>query len=156
MMNLVIDQVRSSVLHHVTSEPDLFDEVDVESHIRTRDGFIRIFCKHYSELHHGTHDVAAISDRLVETLKWRKSVNLNSMRSEDFPLELWTINPWTVYQDDEYFIVLYTPKNEVRISERWSELKNHMVLHVHNNYTLEAVSAAKSSFYRTRVTPPGP
>lgn len=142
-MEQVVDQVRSSLLHLVTRDPDFFDAADVDYHIRSRDGLIRMFCKHHSMLHDGEFDVAAITSRLAKTMKWRKSVDVNASSVGVFPLELWTSKLWSAYEDNKYVIILYRVKEEKRISARWSDLMKRFILHVHNKYSLEAKHAGR-------------
>ena len=104
-MNDVIDHVRSRVLDLVSQEPEeLFDAHDVDQQVRKQDGLIRMFITQHQL--NKKHDVEVISKRIVTTLKWRKSYGVPTMRVEDFPLELWQRELFTMHEDDEYLIAV--------------------------------------------------
>ena len=143
-MDDIIEKVRSPVLQLVSQQDkQLFDDHDTNIHVRTRDAFIRMFCDHYAENHRGKHDVEVISQRMVETLKWRKSFGLTSAKAEDFPLELWQRNPYFVHEDEDYFILVYILQHQEFISQRWSDLSSKFTMFIHSKWSLEAVHAGK-------------
>lgn len=119
-MEAVIEQVRTQVLLLVSQQdPEYTDAQDVDSHIRTRDGLIRMFCERFRETHKDIdYNVESISEKIMETLKWRKSFGLTKWQPQDFPLELWNARLLLQHEDEEYNITLYFLKNYFRISKR--------------------------------------
>jgi hypothetical protein len=146
--NKTIDQVRSSVLRKVSTlkpgSQQQVDEDDINSLIASQDGFIRLFVNQYADSHDGKHDIGAITTALMETLKWRKSVNVSKIKAADFPLEMWTRNPTFAHQDEDHVIVMYQMRDESKISQTWSELTFKFML---CNYetSMRAVLTGKKS-----------
>lgn len=122
-MEAIIEKVRTRVLFLVSQQdPESTDTQDVYTHVETRDGLIRIFCEQFTETHKDCdYDVDSISEKIVETLKWRKTFGLTKWQPQDFPLELWNSCLLLRHEDDEYHISLYFLKNYFKISKRWSE-----------------------------------
>lgn len=139
-----IDTIRQRVLASIAEEDgQLFDQEDVDSQIRDRDGLISCFLKQHRDQHGDNVDVGKVSEKLVETMKWRKTFGLSDSKSNEFPLEMWASNPMFVFEDDKYCIILYMMKSAPWISQRWSDLTVKFVVHFHNRVTLEAVHAGK-------------
>ena len=141
MTSEVVSGVREHVLRNL--DPQLVDERDVEHHVRERDTFIQMFCKHHADSHNGSYDVEAIGNRMIETLVWRKSFGVADLKPSDLPLEIWTQNETFTYEDDEYFVLVYVLRNDARFCDRWSEMRLRSAVCIHNNRTLEAVYAGK-------------
>ena len=139
----MIEQVRLRVLQLVSELPaHLFDDQDVDSQIRTRDGLIQMFVKQFVE-DRKSHDVEAISQRVIKTLKWRKSSGLTTLTETDFPLEFWTRNHFQIFEDDDVFIGIYDLSTFKKISSKWNDVMHRFYQYVHNRYCLEAVHAGK-------------
>ena len=139
----MIEQVRLRVLQLVSEQPaHLFDDQDVDSHIRSRDGLIRMFVEQFVE-DRKSHDVEAISQRMIETLKWRKSSGLTTLKESDFPLEFWTRNHFQIFEDDDILIGVYDLSSFKKISSKWNDVMQQFYQYVHNRYCLEAVHAGK-------------
>ena len=145
-MQEVIDKVRSRVLQLVSQADDqLLDPHDVDSHVRTRDAFIRMFCEHYRVNHSDKdYDIESISQKMLKTLKWRKATGLTTMTTEDIPVEFWNTKALLIHEDDEYVISVYLLKRHHVISKRWRELCITYHEIIQDRIFLEAAHAGKT------------
>lgn len=140
----MIEEVRRRVLQLVSeqSATQTIDEQDVDSHIRSRDGLIKMFVTQYAD-DRNIRDIEAIAQRIIETLKWRKSYGITSRRDQDFQLEFYTRNHFRIYEDDEILIGVYDMSSFKKISQKWNDTMQQFYHHIHNKYCLEAVHAGK-------------
>ena len=128
-MQEVIVTVRSRVLQLVSQADDqLLDPHDVDSHVRTRDAFIRMFCEHYRVNHSDKdYDIESISQKMLQTLKWRKTTGLTTiMTTEDIPVEFWNTKALLIHEDDEYLISVYLFEETPRHQQAMARIVHHL------------------------------
>lgn len=139
-----VASIRQRVLALLGEEDDtLYDAKDVKSHVEDRDGLIKCFITQHKDHNGDNVDIEVISQKMVETMKWRKSYGLTDSKSTDFPIEIWNRNPLYVHEDDKRFIIVYLMKHDQKVSPKWSELCIKFIVNFHNRFTLEAVHAGK-------------
>ena len=145
-MDQAVADVRSRVQQMIAGQDQqLFDEQDIQRHVSSRKqvGLINLFCSRYASQHRGSYDVDHISKRLVETLKWRRSMGISRMQASDFPLEMWQQNPSFVYESDSQLIMIYIMRADARISDKWSELRGRLAYFIHEHWLLSATTSGK-------------
>jgi hypothetical protein len=147
-MDGVIEKVRSRVLDLVSGHEELYDANDVTSHIRTRNGLISMFCERFRETHAADqeYDIECISQNLLETLAYRKSIGISSMRIEDFPKEMWEADTVRMYEDDEVNITIWNIRNYYYVSRKWSNVWARFFIMNHDHDVLEAVHKGKKCY----------
>lgn len=139
----LMQEVRSRVLDLVSQEArDLVDEQDVDRQVRSRDTLIRMFCQQCVE-DHDIRDVEAIGQRMLQTLIWRKSYGLTTVKASDFPLELWSKGHYVKFEDGDIFISIFDSAKYKRFSDRWADLMTRFTMYIYDKHVIEAVHAGK-------------
>lgn len=139
-----VEKVRTRLLDLISQHDDqLFDRQDLESHVKKGNGLIRMFCVHYRESRDDDeeYDIESISQKMLQTLKWRKESGLTSMRAEDIPSEFW--NAYSMYEDDKVMILVFNMKKNINMGRRWADLCTKFIHYVHNRICLPAVDLGK-------------
>lgn len=143
-MDAEITAVRSRVLALIGElNQEDFDEQDLDLQVRNRDALIKCFITQHKEHHDNVLDVEIAARKMVETMKWRKSLGLAKRGMDHFPSELWTTDQMYVFEDEKYFIIVYPVLNDRHISDHWTDLRTKFVLRLHSELSLEALHAGK-------------
>ncbi|XP_066959975.1 motile sperm domain-containing protein 2-like [Macrobrachium rosenbergii] len=89
-----IDQLRSSVLQKVDAEGESYDTKDIEK-IQTDDKYIRRFLMHHD------NDQKLSLEMVMDTLKWRKDLNVNNITKESLPQDLFDVGALFIHNRDK-------------------------------------------------------
>lgn len=108
-----IELIRSMFIGEVNQNPELYDQVDVDK--VSNDNFcVTRFLNH----HEG--DVDKGFAQLVDTMRWRKSFGVNSIKSSNFPQEYFQTGESHFYGYDKNGI--FTVYLRVKLHKKISEL----------------------------------
>lgn len=111
---------KKSTNNNTDEKPSLVDDKDL-LHIRETDILITRFLLEYFEDHPYNNEMCdedkvanSVAPSIVDTLKWRKEMNINKMKDSDFPREFYACGLYGFGEDGDGRLVVYCNGKKAR------------------------------------------
>lgn len=121
MESFYISTVRDSLLQRIAEDKDV-DEMDIVR-IQKTDDLIRrfIMLDNNGNWINGEMNVDEVSTRIMKTLHWRKTANVNHMSASDFPADLYRWRLYTYHLTKDKLILYAKVDRFVNICAGWRQ-----------------------------------